>query len=60
MLEELKYGPETKAMTFYTSYDEKEKQYEVTITPGQKDLQIRYSENGEDADSNSTLYTSPN
>ncbi len=55
----IKYGPETKAMTFYTSYNENEKQYDVKIIPGQKDLQIRYSENGEDADSNSTLYTTP-
>ncbi len=55
----IKYGPETKAMTFYTTYNKDEKQYDVKIIPGQQDLQIRYSENGEDADSNSTLYTAP-
>ena len=55
----IKYGPETKAITFSTSYNKTKKEFTVNIISGQKDLSIRYTKNGSEPDSVSTLYTKP-
>ncbi len=55
----IQYGPETKAISFKTSFDEVKKEFTVTIIPGQKDLEIRYTEDGSEPDTLSSLYTSP-
>ncbi len=55
----IKYGPETKAITFSTSYNKTKKEFTVDIISGQKDLSIRYTKNGSEPDSASTLYTKP-
>jgi len=55
----IQYGPESKAISFSTSYNEIKKVFTVNITPGQKDLNIHYSEDGIDPDSSSPIYTVP-
>jgi hexosaminidase len=55
----IQYGPESKAISYSTSYDEINKEFKVNITPGQKDLIIRYTENGIEPDTNSAIYTAP-
>ena len=55
----IQYGPESKAISYSTSYDEINKEFKVNITPGQKDLIIRYTEDGIEPDTSSAIYTAP-
>jgi hexosaminidase len=55
----IQYGPESKAISYSTSYDEINKDFKVNITPGQKDLIIRYTVNGIEPDTSSAIYTAP-
>ncbi len=55
----IKFGPESKAIAFKTSYDSSRKAFLVNISTSQKDLQIRYTENGNLPDSSSTVYSHP-
>jgi len=55
----IQYGPESKAISFTTSYNESNKEFTVNIIPGQKDLTIRYTANGLIPDSGSAVYTEP-
>jgi hexosaminidase len=55
----IQYGRESKVMTPSTTYDSNKKEFTVNIIQGQKDIDIRYTINGRQPDSNSTLYTTP-
>ena len=55
----IKYGPESKAISFSTSYNKEKNEFTVNVRTDQKDLIIRYTENGNEPDSNSSLYTEP-
>jgi hexosaminidase len=55
----IQYGPESKAITYSTSYNEEKKEFTINVTSGQSDLEIRYTEDGNTPDSISTLYNSP-
>ncbi len=55
----IKYGPESKAIVFSTSYNKEKKEFIVTIKSDQKNLIIRYTENGNELDSSSNIYTEP-
>ncbi len=55
----INYGPETKAISFTTSYNKAKKEFKVVIIPGQKVLTIRYTKNGKEPDSVSQVYKKP-
>lgn len=55
----IQYGRESKLFTSSTTYDEAKKEFTVNITQGQKDIEIRYTEDGSEPDINSNLYTTP-
>ncbi len=55
----IKYGPESKTINFSTSYNKEKKEFTVNINTDQKDLTIHYTENGNEPDSSSDIYTKP-
>lgn len=55
----IQYGTESKAISFSTSYDEVKNEFVINVTPGQSGIDIRYTENGSQPDSASTIYTTP-
>ncbi len=55
----INYGPEIKAITFSTSYNKTRNEFTVKLTSNQKDLTIRYTEDGSTPNSNSTTYSIP-
>lgn len=55
----IKYGAESKAVDFSTSYNEQKKQFSVTVSCQQKDLVIHYTENGNAPDLSSAVYSEP-
>ncbi len=55
----IQYGSESKSISFKTSFDELKKEFTVKIIPGQKDLTIRYTDDGDEPDTLSSIYNSP-
>jgi len=55
----IKYGPESKTINFSTSYNKENKEFTVNLSTDQKGLTIRYTENGNEPDSASSIYTEP-
>ncbi len=55
----IKYGREGKVMTHSTLFDSLKNEFSIKIEQGQKDIEIRYTINGNEPDANSTLYSSP-
>ncbi len=55
----IKYGQESKLINYSTFYNNKAKEFIVSITPAQPDIVIRYSLDEQKPDSNSYLYTEP-
>lgn len=55
----IQYGRESKIITYSINYDETNNKFVLTITPNQKNLQIRYTLNGTSLDTNSYLYEKP-
>ena len=53
----IKYGSEGKLLTTSTSYNEKKKEFTLSIKPQQKDVKIRYTINGEAPTVSSRLYS---
>ena len=56
---DIKFGPESRTITFSTSYNEEKKEFTVNVKTDQKDLIIRYTENGKEPDLLSSIYTKP-
>ncbi|MGA9294657.1 MAG: family 20 glycosylhydrolase [Ignavibacteriaceae bacterium] len=54
-----KYGPESKTINFSTSYNKEKKEFTVNLSTDQKGLTIRYTENGNEPDSASSIYAEP-
>jgi hexosaminidase len=55
----IRYGRESKVITTTTTYDKSTKEFSVSILKGQNGIDIRYSINGNDVDTNSALYSGP-
>ena len=55
----IKYGPESKTINFSTSYNKEKKEFTVNLSTDQKGLTIRYTENGNEPDSASSIYAEP-
>jgi hexosaminidase len=55
----IEYGRESKVITPSISYNADKKEFTVTIIQGQKNIDIRYTENGSEPDFNSMLYSEP-
>ncbi len=55
----IKYGRESKIITYKIDYDEINNQFILTLTPHQKNLVIRFTTNGNKLDSNSSIYEKP-
>lgn len=55
----IKYGPESRTISFSTSYNKEKKEFTVIVKADQKTLIIRYTENGNEPDSTSSIYTKP-
>ncbi len=55
----IKYGAESKTVSFSASYDKNSNEFTVNINSDQKDLIIRYTENGDEPDSISNIYKEP-
>lgn len=62
----IQYGRESKVITPLTTYNKDKKEFTVNIIQGQKDIEIRYTEDGKEPDpstgvhfENSLLYTEP-
>ncbi|MEG8945650.1 glycoside hydrolase family 20 protein [Rosettibacter firmus] len=55
----IQYGRESKIITYNIDYNDSRNNFILTLKPNQKNLQIRYSLNGNTLDSNSPLYKDP-
>jgi hexosaminidase len=55
----ISYGRESKVIIASTTYNKEENKFVVNIEQGQKDIEIRYDEDGKEPDLNSKLYTKP-
>lgn len=55
----IKFGRESKLFTTSTIFDETKKEFTVNIKQGQKEIEIRYTEDGSEPDIYSKLYTEP-
>ena len=55
----IQYGRESKVITPSIAYDAEKKEFTVTIMQGQKNIDIRYTENGTEPVPGSMLYTEP-
>ncbi len=55
----IQYGQEAKAISFSTSYDELKKEFIVNVTPGQKEIDIRYTLDGSEPNLSSLSYIGP-
>ena len=57
--EGIKYGRESKAILYSSIFNEKKNEFTVTLKPGQKDLKIFYTTDGNDPEFSSRVYHSP-
>ena len=55
----IQYGRESKVIIPTTTYDDTKKEFSVSIEQGQKDVEIRYTTDGSEPDTNSSLYSQP-
>jgi len=55
----IQFGRESKVIIPTTTYDDTKKEFSVNIEQGQKDVEIRYTIDGTDPDTNSSLYGQP-
>lgn len=55
----IKYGRESKIITYNIDYDENNNQFILTLTAHQNNLVIRYTKNGNKLDSTSLIYEKP-
>lgn len=55
----IKYGQESKSIISNTTYDKTSNEFTVTITPGQPDIIIHYSEDGKTPTDSSPIYVNP-
>lgn len=55
----IEYGREGKVITHSTTFDDEKNEFTINIAKGQTDVNIRYTTNESEPDSNSTIYTEP-
>jgi hexosaminidase len=55
----IQFGREGKILTPSTTYDNSKKEFTLNIEQGQKGIDIRYTTDGSEPNTNSALYTSP-
>jgi len=55
----IQFGREGKILTPSTAYDDSKKEFTLNIEQGQKGIDIRYTADGSEPNSNSTLFSSP-
>ena len=55
----IQFGRESKIIVPSTIYDSSKKEFSVSIAQGQKDIEVRYTTDGNDPDMNSQLYKEP-
>ncbi|RJP61926.1 MAG: beta-N-acetylhexosaminidase, partial [Ignavibacteriales bacterium] len=53
------YGQEARAISFSSSYIDEEKEFIVTVTPGQEEIKIHYTKDGSEPDNTSAVYNAP-
>jgi hexosaminidase len=55
----IQYGRESKAIIYSTTYNDNQHEFTISLKPGQSEIELFYTTNGNDPDTSSNLYSKP-